>query len=77
MTQLALAGHAPVVAAVRAVTSVARTRSGAFVGRCRCGRVTLYVSQRGGWWLCFSCGLRGDAETVGNLRREALDGSGF
>lgn len=76
MTQLALRRPSAVVAAVRAVVLVLTTRSGAHVGRCRCGRMTLYVSARQGWFRCFSCGLGGCAENARErLAAEPLDGS--
>lgn len=55
----------PVVEAVRAAgVRLSRSRTGSLVGHCPvCARhqQTIYVSERGGWWACFGCGVRGTA----------------
>lgn len=55
----------PVVEAVRAAgVSLLRSDTGSLVGYCpACARraPTLFVSESGGWWQCFACGVRGGA----------------
>lgn len=64
----------PVVEAVRAAGVVlSRSRTGALVGHCpACARrqATLYVSERGGWFVCFGCGTRGNAANADERLRE-------
>lgn len=68
----------PVVEAVRAAgVRLLRTDTGSLVGYCpACARrvPTLFVSESGGWWQCFACGVRGgaqDAATKLQRRRAA------
>lgn len=75
--QSTIAGLDPLPAVVEAVKAAGvhlhRSRTGALVGHCPvCARrqTTLYVSERGGWFACFGCGVRGNAASAGERLKD-------